>query len=75
MKKKFIFLAASAAIALSATAAGIASAAKQSNPIFEANIETLSNGEIITGPVCAWDHEWLCIYIEPFYDEYQGIFV
>ena len=71
MKKKFIFLAASAAIALSATAAGIASAAKQSNPIFEANIETLSNGETSAGPLCASGYGW-CIYPDGFV--YEGTF-
>lgn len=71
MKKKFIFLAASAAIALSATAAGIASAAKQSNPIFEANIETLSNGETSAGPLCMQVKDRLCVYPDMF--EYEGV--
>lgn len=67
--------AAMAAMACAATAVSVCSSTAYSDPVFEANIETLSNGEIITGPVCAWDPEWICVYLEPFYDRYVGIFV
>ena len=75
MKKKIIlFAAAVAAMACAATVVSVCSSTANSNPVFESNIETLSNGEIIVGPLCAYDIYCWCVYFEP-YEEYPGRFI
>lgn len=72
MKKKIIlFAAAVAAMACAATAVSICSSSANSNPVFEANIETLSNGEVSAGPLCAGGYGE-CIYPDGF--SYPGTF-
>lgn len=63
--------AAVAAMACAATAVSVCSSTANSNPVFEANIETLSNGEVSAGPLCASGYNW-CIYPDGFY--YKGTF-
>ena len=71
MKKKIIlFAAAVAAMACAATAVSVCSSTANSNPVFEANIETLSNGEVSAGPLCAKDYYIWCIYPDGF--SYEG---
>ena len=67
MKKKIIlFAAAVAAMACAATAVSVCSSTANSNPVFEANIETLSNGEVSAGPLCMHQEIGLCIYPDGF---------
>jgi len=72
MKKKIIlFAAAVAAMACAATAVSVCSSTANSNPVFEANIETLSNGEVSAGPLCMQVKDRLCIYPDGF--KYEGV--
>lgn len=72
MKKKIIlFAAAVAAMACAATVVSVCSSTANSNPVFEANIETLSNGEVSAGPLCMQDQDRLCIYPDGF--KYNGV--
>ena len=45
-----------------------------SSDFFDANVEALSDGEIVVGQLCAWDKNSLCIYLDP-YEEYEGRFI
>ena len=39
-----------------------------------ANVEALTEGEIVTQPICAYDLYCWCVYMEPF-EVYDGRFV
>ena len=71
--KKSIILAA-ATVVLAAAAAVAIHANRQANPVFEANVEALMQGEATAGRICAYDINCWCIYLNP-YEEYPGQFV
>ena len=72
--KKFI-LAVSAVVIL---ICGIVSATlflrNDEERFFQENLEALTSNEIVVQPICAWDRNNWCIYLEP-YQEVEGVFV
>ena len=62
MKMKKVFLLATLAVV--AGSAGIASGdLRRGDDLFRENLEVLTDGEVFPGPLCAYDPEYMCLYI------------
>ena len=62
MKMKKVFLL--AAVAAVAGSAWLASGNLcRSDDFFQDNLEVLTDGEVFPGPLCAYDPEYICLYI------------